>query len=161
MRLVTINWNEFLKMCCTNYPNESCAFLFAEKPFSEFEKWHVFPVANNSSDPTNSWIPDKSQMAKVKKKARAFGLTKIGNIHSHPIPFDLLHKVPSPGEEFDIVREASLPSELDLKFARKFNDTIRGILVVGPDAIYHQYFHDQFGKQIHILTNEVSDELEQ
>lgn len=75
-------------------------------------------------------------MAKVKKKARDMGYVKIGNVHSHPYPEN--EKV-----DADIILEISHPSDVDLKFARKFNDIIRGIIVVGKDEFYATRFHDQ------------------
>ena len=135
-----------------NYPNESCAFLFADKPFSEQEDWHVFPIKNISETPTESWIPDKKEMLKVKAKAKKLKLTKIGNIHSHPI-----HQGDCISLE-DLIQEYKQPSNVDLKFARKFNDTIRGIIVVGKDAIYEQHFHDQYGNTVELLTEELRED---
>jgi len=83
-----ISWNGFLKIAVDEYPKEACAFLFAEKPYSPDEKWHVYPVTNISENPLEEWIPDRKEMAKAKKKARDFGFVKIGNIHTHPYPQD-------------------------------------------------------------------------
>lgn len=135
--MIKINWNGFLKKAVDEYPKEACAFLFSRKPYSSEEEWFVFQVKNISEDP-DAWIPNKKDMLKVKAKAIKMGLTKIGNIHSHPHKF---------GNDMD---EEILPSDKDLSFARRFNDIIRGIIVVESDCISRLKFHDKFGNPIDI-----------
>jgi len=142
--MIDINWNNFLKICCENYPNESCALLFAKIPFRMVEEWYVFPVDNVSENKTKRWIPDKKQMQQVKRLAKKQGLTKIGNIHSHPIPINYNEIFGTLEEAID---HANSPSDLDLKYAQRFNDIIRGILVVDNKAVYAHCFHDQYGNK--------------
>ena len=56
----------------------------------DVEKWFVFPVDNVSDNPKVEWRPDKNQMVKVKLQSKKLGLTKIGNVHSHPVPEDVV-----------------------------------------------------------------------
>ena len=108
-------------------------------------KRFVAPVKNVAANPAEAWQPDKKEMAKVKKKAVEKGLTKIGNIHSHTLPKNL------EGRAREAFIEKSLtPSETDLAFARKFNDTVRGVIVVDSKAIYGIKFHDKFGNEINV-----------
>jgi len=143
--MIDIEWNNFLKICCTSYPDESCAFLFAKTPFRITEKWFVFPVDNIATDKQHHWQPDKKQMVKVKKKAKALGLTKIGNIHSHPIPMNYEEIF---GTKEKAIEHANSPSDDDTRYAQRFNDIVRGILVVDDKAVYAHCFHDQFGEQL-------------
>lgn len=143
--MVDIDWNGFIKQCCENYPFESCAFLFAKMPFRNVEEWFVFPVDNVAEDKTKRWIPDKKQMQQVKRKAKQLQLTKIGNVHSHPLPEDF--KELSNSEQEELIYYHNQPSDTDLKYARKHNDIIRGILVVDDVAVYAHCFHDQYGNK--------------
>lgn len=143
--MIDIDWNDFLKICCENYPNESCALLFAKIPFRIVESWYVFPVDNISKNKTREWIPDKKQMQIAKRKAKKLGLTRIGNIHSHPIPINYKEIF---GNKEKAINHADSPSDMDLKYAQRFNDIVRGILVVDDKAVYAHCFHDQFGKQL-------------
>lgn len=144
--MVDIHWNGFIKQCCDNYPNESCAFLFAKIPFRMVEEWYVFPVDNVAEDKTERWIPDKKQMAKVKKKAKELGLTKIGNIHSHPLP--KVRQELSASQKEKLIKYHNQPSDTDLKYARKHNDVVRGVLVVDDKIVYAHCFHDQYGERL-------------
>ena len=126
--MVDIDWNNFIKIACENHPKESCAFLFAKTPFQITEKWFVFPVDNVSDSPLESWVPDKKQMQQVKRKAKKAGLTKIGNVHSHPLPDNFKNLAIDAQEK--TIEYFKQPSEMDLKFASKHNDIVRGILVV-------------------------------
>ena len=139
-----IHWNSFLKKAVEAYPKEACAFLFSKRPYSPEEEWYVCPVDNIADNPEEAWIPDRKQMYKAKAIAIFNKLVKIGNIHSHPYI-----------EGHDI-EELIQPSKLDLKFARRFNDVIRGIMVVGEGKICGIMFHDKFGNKIDIQV--VSDE---
>ena len=140
--MIDIEWNNFLKRCCDNYPNESCAFLFAKTPFRITERWFVFPVDNVAKDKQQQWQPDREQLAKIKKKSKELGLTRIGNIHSHPIPKNYEEIF---GSKEEAIEHAKYPSDEDLKYAKRYNDIVRGILVVDSKAIYEHTFHDQFG----------------
>ena len=135
-----IHWNGFMKSVVDEYPREVCAFLFSRSPYSYDEEWFVFQVKNISEIPAEEWIPDKNEMHRVKAKAIKMGLTKIGNIHSHPFI------------EGYLIENVIGPSKKDLQFARRFNDIIRGILVVSKEAIYGIRFHDKFGNQIPITV---------
>ena len=132
-----LHLNGLVKHACDSWPNEVCGFLFSSGPYSLDEEWYFFPVSNDSMDPENEWIPNRKDMLAVKAKAMKMGLTKIGNIHSHPFHglWDETH---------------FLPSAKDLTFARRFNDIIRGIVVVGQSGLYDIKFHDKFGKRIEI-----------
>jgi len=68
------------------------------------------------------------------------GLVQIGNIHTHPY-----------NKDKDIEGQF-LPSDVDLSFARRFNNIIRGIIVVDNKAIYGIKFHDKFGNKIDMLV---------
>lgn len=144
--IVDIEWNSFIKQCCKNYPMESCAFIFAKTPFRNTEQWYVFPVDNVAEIKTERWIPDKKQMVRIKKEAKKLELTKIGNIHSHPLPYDFKELSYSQREE--IIAYHNQPSDTDLKYARKYNDIVKGILVVDDTTVYAHCFHDQFGNKL-------------
>ena len=131
-----INFNGFLKKAIEEYPKEVCAFLFSKKPYSNEEEWFCFPVSNIDPHPEEGWMPDEKEMSKIKKEAKERGLVKIGNIHTHPvIKGDVFHE-----EYFE-------PSERDLKFAKKYRDVVRGIMVVDSETIYGIKFHDMFGNR--------------
>jgi len=147
--LIDIHWNGFIKQCCENYPEESCAYLFAKTPFNLNEEWFVFPIDNVAEDKNIQWQPDIKQLRKVKKMAKEMGLTRIGNIHSHP----LSSVFPTREEN---IEDAKYPSDKDIKYAQKFNDVIRGILVVNNEGVYAHTFHDQFGKIIDIYLEEIN-----
>jgi proteasome lid subunit RPN8/RPN11 len=142
-----IEFNGFLKEAMQNYPKESCAFLYSDKPLEEDGKWFVFSIENISEEPEHFWIPDKNEVTKVKKKARELKLIKIGNIHTHPIPENC---------SLDEIEENFEPSDTDLKFAKKFSDIIRGIMVIDKKAIHGIKFHDMFGRRIDILVEGLS-----
>jgi len=144
-RLIDIHWNGFIKQACDNYPEESCAFLFAKKPFGLNEEWFVFPVDNDfDGDKKEGWKPNKKQLLKVKKKAKEMKLTKIGNIHSHPLRATPIE---------DNIEYMRYPSSIDLKYAKRHNDIIRGILVVEKTRVLAHLFHDQFGEPIDLYLN--------
>jgi len=142
-----IGLDEFLTHAVNRFPREVCGFLFSDKPFADDEKWFVFKVNNIAEDPENAWIPDRKDMLRVKKKAIDAGLTKIGNIHSHPI------------HNSNDIDDFIQPSPVDLKFARRFNDVIRGIVGVGYNKIYDILFHNKFGVRIpiYVTTKEGCD----
>lgn len=144
-----INFNGFLKKAIEEYPKEACAFLFSKKPYSDEEEWFCFPVSNIDPHPEEGWMPDKKETQKIKQEARKRGLVKIGNIHTHPI---------IKGDNFH--EEYFEPSERDLKFARKYRDIVRSIIVVDSKAIYGIKFHDMFGNKLNILVIDGEKEKE-
>ena len=114
--------------------------LYAKKPFHSEQEWFVFPIRNAHTEPNECWTFDRKELARIKRIAQKNGLVRIGNIHSHPLT-NLT------------VEEHAKASEEDLKFAQKFNDVIRGILVVDSAGVYEHYWHDKFGNQIDISTS--------
>lgn len=146
-----ITWNNFLKIAVQNYPKESCGFLFSRLPYSSEEELVVFPVKNISITPTQEWIPEPNEMAKVKAKARRLGLVKIGNVHTHPFGGIL-------AEHNTDLEQLMQPSDKDLKFAQKFNDILRIIIVViklpMDEFLTKCYAHDKFGNKIDLILEE-------
>jgi len=144
-----IHWNGFLKHCIDQYPKEACGFLFSKMPFSLEEEWYVFSVENISKNPLEQWIPHKKGMGQVKNKAVKMGLVKIGNIHTHPYP---------EGEKItnDVIEDFLLPSPEDLRFARKHNDIVRGIIVCDKEHNYAILFHDKFGNNLKIIATGIT-----
>ena len=156
---IKIHWQGFLKHAVEEHPKEAAGFLFSRKPYSSEEEWYVFTVKNASDDPCNSWFPDRKDMQRIKAKAIRMGLVKIGNVHTHPYP----PQIPFNEEELSNLLKPSTPDNKavpegfsDLDFARKFNDVIRGILVVNNDTIYGCKWHDKFGNNIDVKV--ISDE---
>jgi len=155
MSLISVEWNGFIKMCCENYPAESCAFLFAKAPFKGAEKWFVFPVENIAVDKVNQWSPHPQELKLVKEKAKDQRLTPIGNVHSHTLPESF--KTASKLERGQMINEHMFPSDVDLRYARRFNNIVRGILVVDDNAVYECYFHDQFGVNLDLYLNGITE----
>ncbi len=149
-----INFNGFLKKAVEESPKEVCAFLFSKKPYSDKEEWFCFPIQNIDPHPEEGWMPDKKETQKIKQEARKLGLVKIGNIHTHPIPKSFHSCI---GEDF--IEENFKPSERDLKFAQKYGDIVRGIIVVDSEAIYGIKFHDMFGNNLNISVMDKEKEL--
>lgn len=143
---IIIEWNTFIEMCCKNYPEESCAYLFAKTPFRMIEEWFVFPVENLATDKTKQWASNLDDLKKVKKEAKKQGLTKIGNIHSHPLlkEFKTSHLL----IKGLMIENNKYPSVFDLEQAREVNDIVTGILVVDNENVYAYCFYDQFGVQL-------------
>lgn len=154
MYLKIINLDEFIGHSIEVYPNEACALLFSKLPYSVNEVWAIKSVRNISLDPQNSWIPDKSELRKVKKWAIDNQFVEIGNIHTHPI--NLQELVNEDLNSEDIIQGMLEPSDIDLKYARKFNNIIRGIIVLDQNALYGISFHDKFGNKITALAESVS-----
>lgn len=128
--------------------------LYVRRPFSERQLWVVFPIKNIHSKPTEGWMPDKKELQKIKKEAIRRELTKIGNVHSHPLP----QNVEAIGKDLmDIWEETKRPSETDLKFARKFNDIIRGIIVCDAKGIYAHGWHDQHRNMVELYLIELNE----
>jgi len=146
--VLSIEWNGFLQSAIDKYPKESCAFLFSKYPYTQRERWAIGEVKNASPDPENEWIPDKKDMHKVKKLARIAEYVCIGNVHSHPLPID--HSKITNEKVYELmVHDVSQPSEKDLLFARKFNNIVRGIIVVNELCLYKILFHDMFNNVIY------------
>jgi proteasome lid subunit RPN8/RPN11 len=139
VKIMKITWNGFLEECMKAYPNEICGPLFSKKPYSKEEEWTVYQVKNIRENKTVGWRWDKKDLVKVKKLAIKEGLTLIGNVHNHPVN----------GNKREIDFQMA-PSKEDLKFARKYNDIIRIIIVNGKEVIHGIYCHDKFGEEIHI-----------
>lgn len=137
-----INFNGFLKIAVESFPNEACGMLYSKNPYSDEEEWFVFNCKNISKTPKNEWIPDKKELAKIKRQADKLKLIKIGNIHTHPYyGNDKL-------EDLDYYVQ---PSKKDLYYANKFRDLVRIILLVKKDGgIMAQFIHDKFGNKINI-----------
>jgi len=140
------SWKAFLESVCEPNPRleESCAWLFCDKPFSDDHTVYVFPIKNiglKELGPSESFAPDKEDYARVKAISKERKLTRIGNVHTH-----VCSSWPDP-----IAEEKHLPSDLDLKYARRFNSIIRGIVTVrfpskkGKGKIVAILWHDQFG----------------
>ncbi len=133
--MVEINWHGFLEFAREQTPKEACGFVFADNMYTKNEMWHVMILTNTSEDPKNSWLVDSKEVAKIKKLAIKNKWIKIGNVHSHPLIEDY--------EELLLE-----PSDLDLKFARKFRDIARGIIVCNSEKIFGIRWHDMFGKEL-------------
>lgn len=144
--------NGFLKEAIENYPNESSGFLFTSNPYSPNEEWHIFSVKNIAEDKQSAWKPDKNDMQRVKQKAKKLGLIKIGNVHTHPYP-NILWKGSS-------VEDNRRPSDIDLKFAQKFNDLVRIIWVIQKDEVLAHIVHDKYGNEIPITLESIDKDEE-
>ena len=139
---IKIQWIDFIEVALNAYPEEACGFLFSDAPYGILkENWVVFPVKNISPTPLQAWKPDQAELRIVKQRAREMELTLLGNIHTHP--FDKNRSVD----------ELLLPSDIDLSYAKRYNDTIRGIMVVDNETVYGIRFHDKFGQEISILCD--------
>lgn len=146
-----IQWHGFLDAVLdpVNRRTELAAFLFSSWPYREGEVWHVLQVKNIGlkGDTFGGWWPDKADMALVKGQAKKQSWVKLGNVHTHPIS----HEYAAAGYANDL-ETAKHPSETDLKFAARFNDIVRGIVVVDhdskPPTIPMIRFHDKFDRTI-------------
>ena len=140
-KTMKIVWNNFLNIAKREFPKEACALLFSSKPYSKDEKWIVAPLRNVAKEPENNWYPDRFEVLEKKKAANKLELTRIGNIHSHTA----LNKKE--------IKLQSGPSKVDLTYARRFNDVIRGIVVVSDKGVEKILFHDKFGRKVNIRGN--------
>ena len=159
MTIPKIRWHGFLRDVLNpeNEDHELCAWLFSTHPYAADEEWHVMRVKEIPKDWDGDgfyegWAPDKKDLDRVKKIARSKGWTPIGTIHTHPVG-------PSWCEKENVTKAIiaeSAPSEVDLKFQRRFNQIIRGILVVNyfekPPKIEAVIWHDQYGKLIQLTA---------
>jgi len=145
-----IDWGDFLDNIVdpSRSGQESCAWIFID--VDEY-KWHVLEVTNvglkdqgetRSERIEHSFAPDKNDFARVKRIAKKNGWTKFGCIHTHVVISSNINRV----------KYQMQPSDADLKYARKFNDIVRGIIVVQfvnrrkKGKIYGYVWFDQFGK---------------
>lgn len=126
---------------------ESCAWIFVDLVQ---HVWHVIEVKNIGlkyhgdtieERIRSSFAPDPKDFARIKRKARKYKLTKIGCVHTHVIR----------GNDETEVRYQSRPSEADIKYAKRFNDIVRAVIVVQyPDCkergvIRDIVWFDQYG----------------
>lgn len=152
-----IDWHGFLDIIVLpeRSKQESCAWLFSESPFSPFDTVHAVEVKNvglksHEYDLNTSFAPDKKDFAKVKKAAKESKYTRLGNVHTHVV----VGTDPKGNVDMAKIELQRGPSEDDLKFARKFNDVIRGVIVVvfnkpGETGVIDSVvWHDQFGKEL-------------
>lgn len=125
---------------------ESCAWLYCDFPFHVHSTVFVFPIRNvgmKGRGTLESFAPNPIDFARVKALTKARKLTRVGNVHTHVFNFK--------PRTYAELHEASLPSKLDLAFARRFNSIIRGIVTVvfaNPREVGmfgSILWHDQFG----------------
>jgi len=147
-KLTIINWNGFLETIIKKkrINQESCAWIFVDM---ENDEWNIIEIKNVGLKGVNkrySFAPDKKDFAKAKRLAKKNEWTRIGCIHTHVVE--------NKREAYYQMR----PSEADIKYAKKFNDIIRGIIVVQFDdpkkegKIYGMIWLDQYGT---ILEREI------
>jgi len=159
MSLPIIHWHGFIDEVLRpeNAEKELAAFLFSEQPYTKSEQWHVLQVKNIGlkGDTFGGWAPDRNHMQRLKAYAKRQKWTKLGNIHTHP-----LSKKYADAGYADDIDTAQTPSETDLKFAAKFNDIVRGIIVVDwysePPRIPIIHFHDKYGRTIFTMGSSPS-----
>jgi hypothetical protein len=152
-----IEWHGFLDEVVKpdRATQESCAWIFSERPFSDDDVLHVVEVTNVGikGDPSSSFAPDPREFAKIKAMAKKSQYTRIGNVHTHNTFTD------------DQVVEQMKPSDTDLKYARRFNDVIRGIIIVRfhgkdlaagqPGIIQGIVWHDQYGNGLELKVESI------
>lgn len=143
IREVWISWNGWLEDAIRNYPRESCGILYTSRPYdSTMENWHIIPVKNVSPTPLSAWQPDRQELEQAKEHARNGKWTQLGNVHTHP---HFLRPAP----------DDALPSDVDLRFARRYNNAVRGVITIAPGEngtlrFFDYCFHDQFGQLLDI-----------
>lgn len=138
-RLVKVHFNGWLRKAVKAYPKEAAGFLYSLRPYTPDEEWVVFPVRNVDPHPLEAWKPNLKELKIIRRIARDRTLVHIGNVHTHPLP---------PDADEDVVREALFPSDMDLKFAKRFGNIVRGIYVVDRERIVGYRFHDPYGNEI-------------
>jgi len=129
---------------------ESCAWIFADLIA---DVWHVLEVKNvglkHLGDTVekrirHSFAPDKNSFAKAKRWARKQGLTRIGCVHTHVVHGSSKREI-----EYQLN-----PSEADLKYARKYGDIVRAVIVVsyptrgGKGILSGIIWFDQYGNDL-------------
>ncbi len=142
-----VAWNGFVALAINSYPKEACGMLYAHKPYTDEEYWVIMPCENIAEDPENMWVPDKRSITRARKLSREQGLTKIGNVHSHPFPRNL-------DETQETIKDLVQPSEMDLKYAKKFGDVVRIILLVDGKKVLASHVHDPYGNNIPCILNQ-------
>jgi hypothetical protein len=155
-----IDWHGFLDeiVLPERAKVESCAWMFSEKPLSPEDVVHVIAVKNiglkkQGNDVTTTFAPDPKDFQKVKLTARRLGHTRIGNIHTHLVY----------GDDPKALDAQRSPSDTDLTYARRFNDVIRGIIVVvfaepgKPGVIDSVIWHDQYGQKLDLDMEAVEE----
>lgn len=145
-----INWNGFLKDCVKAYPNECVGGLFAERPYTEKEVWHVYPCKNISKKPIKHFKCDDKEWRKIRKTARNLSWNFIGLIHTHPYPSDI---------EFDegLLQRLLIPSKRDITNGTVRDFLANGIIVCDDKSILGIRFHNPFGiteVPIHLISFE-------
>jgi hypothetical protein len=171
-----IDWHGFLDEIVQpeRSEQESCAWLFSEKPLSPLDVVHVVEVKNiglksQGNDTTSTFAPDMKEFAKVKQQAKKAGYTRIGNVHTHLV---YMQRYGSKALKWQFAAQPDNkalelqrgPSDTDLKYARRFNDIIRGIIVVvfseegKPGVIDSVVWHDQYGQKLELDVEVVESE---
>lgn len=136
-----IRWNGFLENIVkrSRELQESCAWIFVDM---KNDIWNVMEVKNiglKGKPIEHTFAPEKKDFARVKRIARKNRWTRIGNIHTHVVK--------TRREAYYQLR----PSDADLKYARRYNDVVRGIIVVQftndliKGKIYGIIWIDQYG----------------
>lgn len=134
-----IHWNQFIELAQKELPKESCAVLFSKFPYTKKEEWFVVPLKNISEDPILEWNFDKNELNRAKLFAKKNQMVRIGNVHTHAYVGE---------EDKEDFISLCRPSELDLKYAKKYNDIVRGIVHLSKDKVLEIYWHDMFGNKI-------------
>lgn len=145
---VDINWNGFLDVIISpsRAKQESCAWIFADIQNDVWNIWEVKNIGLRNHSLVGSFAPDKKEFAKTKRLARKCELTRIENVHTHVVVGNNRNK----WDNSDLLENQLRPSEMDLAYARKFNDVVRGIIVVwfkdyrSKGQIYGIVWHDQY-----------------
>ena len=138
-----INWNDFPEIAMQEYPCEAGGMLYAKRPFSEEQELYVFPVRNVSDEPETHYLPDDEEIVRIAREAEERGLVKLGNVHSHPLPYGVQDKDSA-------VEWYGRPSETDIQNAGALNDVLRGIVVADKDGVYKGSWYDKHGNTYNI-----------
>jgi hypothetical protein len=154
-----IDWHGFLDEVVKpeRSKQESCAWMFSEKPFSPDDVVHVVEVTNvglkkAGNDISRTFAPDKKEFQKIKLEARRAGYTRIGNIHTHVV---------LGARDAKAIAAERGPSDTDLTYARRFNDVVRAVIVVvyaeegKPGVIDGVFWHDQYGQKLDLEVDSV------
>ena len=144
---------EFIETARKAYPYEAAGFIFTDG-----HEWHIMPVKAIPHDFDKDGWPegfkfDRTDKTRVERKAKKLGLKKIGVIHSHPI---IPLEYPDPSIPLHIKYNSFItpeeheadwqehPSEIDLKFMRKYKQKVRGIIVINEQGeVRGIRFHDK------------------
>jgi len=148
---------------------ESCGWMFIDRPFCSDHRVFLYPVKNmgrKGFSTFESFAPDKREFQRVKEVAKKMGLTRVGNVHTHVIVSSYIaeehEELPYVDNWEELIEsKVHLPSKDDLRFARRFNDILRGVITVffskdgEKGQIYARVFHDQFGKTYFVERGKV------